>query len=122
MAHAPGSRRPLTMRALAVALVVLLGCCAQPEPAPGPGTELVEVARLPVRLEFEPPLAAPGRLWIAHECGERREIATGCASVDLTLPPGPVVFVLLEGGRSHECAATVAAGMPAIVWQLGGGR
>jgi len=108
------------MRVLAVALV-LLGGCAQPEPAPGLGTEPVEVARLPVRLEFEPPLSAPGQLRIGHECGERRVMTTGCASAELTLPPGPVVFVLLEGGRSHEFAATVAAGMPAIVWQLGAG-
>ncbi|HZN41046.1 MAG TPA: hypothetical protein VFD82_19725 [Planctomycetota bacterium] len=75
-------------------------------------------ARLPVHVEFVPPLAAPGQLRIAHECGEQLVVTTACSSVDLWLPPGPVVFVLQAGGRAHEYAATVAPGMAAIVWNL----
>ncbi|HEU4420579.1 MAG TPA: hypothetical protein VFT55_16695 [Planctomycetota bacterium] len=108
-----------TISSLAV-LVLWLGGCVEPSAqrleTPGPA----DGARVPVRLEFEPPLAAPGQLRVAHECGEQLVVTTTCTAVDLMLRPGPVVFVLL-GDRSHEYAASIAEGMPAIVWPLGVG-
>ncbi|HEX6810932.1 MAG TPA: hypothetical protein VF384_04840 [Planctomycetota bacterium] len=92
----------------------------QPEPgATAAQTPAHDAARVAVHVEFVPPLAAPARLCIEHECGERQVVATGCASVDLMLLPGPVVLVLEIGGSSRENTARVAAGMPPIVWQLG---
>jgi hypothetical protein len=109
------------MRAFATALVLGLGACVGP--AGTVGQESVpDAARLPVHVEFVPPLAAPGELSIAHECGEHLVVATRCSSVDLWLRPGPVAFVLHEGGKSHELAATIAPGMAAIVWNLGTAR
>lgn len=102
-------------------LVLWIGGCVEHDSTPrletpGPANG----ARVSVRLEFEPPLAAPGQLRVAHECGEHLVVTTTCTGVDLMLRPGPVVFVLL-GDRSHEHAASIAAGMPAIVWPLGVG-
>ena len=111
----------MILRALA-AVLVLLGACVGPGPDAGQHDREPNAARLPVRVEFVPPLAAPGQLRVAHECGEQLVVATRCSSVDLWLPPGPVVFVLQEGGTSHEYAATVAPGMAAIVWNLGTAR
>lgn len=106
------------MRALAGALVLGLGACVGPAPAAGQPAHERSDARLPVHVEFVPPLAAPGQLRIAHECGEQLVVTTACSSVDLWLPPGPVVFVLQAGVTSHEYAATVAPDMPPIVWNL----
>lgn len=107
------------MRRITVTLVLGLGGCVGPGPQAAAGIPEGARGRLPVHVEFVPPLAAPGQLRIAHECGEQGVVATGCISVDLRLPPGPVVFVLQAGGASHELAATVAPGMAAIVWNLG---
>ena len=114
--------RRLTTWARCKALVLGLCACVGSEPAARQEGREPATVRLPVHVEFVPPLAAPGQLRIAHECGEQLLVTTACSSVDVSLPPGPVVFVLLEGGRSHEHAATIAPGMGAIVWNLGTAR
>jgi hypothetical protein len=103
----------------ALAAVLLLGACVGSGPAAETQALAPSDARVLVHVEFVPPLLAPGQLRIAHECGERLVVTTGCTSVDLRLPPGPVAFVLQEGGTTHEFTATVAPGMAAIVWNLG---
>ena len=110
------------MRVPAAALVLGLCACVSGEPAGAQQARERSAARLPVHVEFVPPLLAPGQLRIAHECGEQFVVTTTCTAVDLMLRPGPVAFVLQEGGTSHEYAATVAPGMAAIVWNLGTAR
>ncbi len=99
-----------------VAILLLLAACAVEAP-PAVAT------RLPLRIEFAPPLAAPALLRWEHECGDVGEIRSGCAGVELTLPPGPVVFELVVAGRRHELVVRVAAALPFVVWDLapGGG-
>lgn len=106
-------------------LAALLGalataCVAPPEPAAAaaPATVPSAAVRHPVRLLFEPPLAAPGRLEFAHECGERGVVATTRLGVELALPAGPAALVLHADGRRHERPYVVGAGQPPEVWQL----
>jgi hypothetical protein len=102
------------MRAVAAAAVTLLAGCAAPAPAPASPERAS--GRIHVRVEFEPPLRAPGVLRYAHECGESRDVATSCTGVDVDLPPGPVTFQLQAEGGEAQLAASVAAGMAPIVW------
>jgi hypothetical protein len=96
----------------------LLAACAGPAPPPIVGSpERCELARVPVRLVFEPALPPERRLHYSHECGERRDVATGSAAADLMLPEGPVVFVLEVAGTTRELAVHVRAGMAPVVWR-----
>jgi hypothetical protein len=96
-----------------------LGACAGATPSPFvESPEHCELARLPVRLVFEPALPAARRLHYSHECGEHRYVASGSAAVDLMLPEGPVVFVLEVAGTTRELAVHVRAGMAPVVWAV----
>jgi len=97
-----------------VAGLLLLAACAVDAPP-------AVASRLPLRLEFAPPLAAPAVLRWAHECGDVGEIRSGCAGVELTLPPGPVAFELVVAGVRHELVVRVAASLPVVVWDLAPG-
>jgi len=109
----------------AAALVALLvGCAAPPadEPA-GPSTNpghgsVVAAERIPLRVEFEPPLRAPGELRYACESGFAGVVAAAPSGVDLRLPPGPATFVLVADGATREFAVTVVPGMPSVRWRL----
>ena len=99
--------------------MLLVGCAAAGVAEPFiVSPEQCEVPRVALRLEFEPPLLVPGELRCAHECGERRLVRTGCTSVALMLPEGPVALVLLANGRRYELALRVAATMEPVVWSL----
>lgn len=101
--------------ACAAGAALLLAACAAPREA-GASAEPAR-GRIPVRIEFEPPLRAPAVLHYAHECGESLDVATSCTGADLELPPGPVTFRLASEGSQAELAASVAAGMAPIVWR-----
>jgi hypothetical protein len=101
----------------------LLAGCSTPEsrrvPDPRRAPDPAATARIAVRIEFEPALLAPGTLHYAHECGESGDVATGCAAVDLSLPPGPVVLTLLAAGRRHEMVLRIPTATNPWVWRLG---
>lgn len=102
---------------------LLAACAAPPADRPegaaattGPAPAVAE--RLPVRVEFEPPLRAPGELRYACESGFAGVVATPPTGVDLRLPSGPATLVLVADGATRELAVTVAPGMTPVRWRL----
>jgi hypothetical protein len=103
-------------RALGGVAWLMVAACSAPAPPAVPAVP--NAARIAVRIEFEPPLLAPGELHYAHECGECGSVATACTSVAWTLPPGPVALTLLADGTRHELALRIVPGMAPHVWRL----
>jgi hypothetical protein len=70
-----------------------------------------------VAIEFEPALLAPARLQVVHESGLRREVATQCTGVVLSLPPGPAWLLLSGADTVEELPIEVRTGMPVLLWR-----
>lgn len=98
-----------------VALLLAAACGAPPAPTGGrsPAPE-----RLPVRVDFLPPLRAPGALWYACENGSGGSVTAACSGVDLRLPPGPATLTLKADGAVREHVVVVTRGMAPVRWQL----
>jgi hypothetical protein len=110
---------------LAASFAVLLAGCAAPAAGAvdGAGPRAAPAApdaaeRLPVRVEFEPPLRAPGELRYACESGFAGVVAAPPTGVDLRLPSGPATFTLVADGATRELAVAVAPGMAPVRWPL----
>lgn len=108
----------------AAALAGVLACaCAAPEASSAgsasaaPGLAVV-AERLPVRVEFEPPLRAPGEVRYACESGFGGVVAAPPSGVDLRLPSGPATLTLVADGATRELALAVAPGMAPVRWLL----
>ncbi len=105
-------------------LLALLAACAAPPagepPVAGAAADAAPIAaeRLPVRVEFEPALRAPGELRYACESGFVGVVAAPPTGVDLRLPSGPATLVLVADGATRELAVTVVPGMPPVRWRL----
>lgn len=107
----------------ALAFALLVACAAPPAEAragdgPAAGAASDTAQRLPVRVEFEPALRAPGEVRFACESGFVGVVAAPPTGVDLRLPPGPATLVLVADGADRELAVTVAPGMPPVRWRL----
>lgn len=111
----------MTWDRLLLAAGLVAGACAAP-PAAAPATP-APTARgslgdgLPLRVVFAPPLLAPGRFELAHECGLELAGIAPPSGLELTLPPGPLVLWVHAGGRVEELALVVRAGAGEVVWE-----
>jgi hypothetical protein len=103
-------------RWLAVALLAAAGCAAPPARS---GAQAPSAERLPVRVDFVPPLPWPGALWFACEAGAAGSVSAPCSGVDLSLPPGPATLTLKADGTVRELVVVVTRGMAPVRWQLG---
>jgi hypothetical protein len=96
-------------------LLLGLAACAGAPPATGPAAP---AARVRVCLVFEPPLAEPGLLLVAHEAGPLERVATLRTGVDVWLPPGPASLRLTADGMVWERPLVVGATAAEVVWHL----
>ncbi len=107
----------------AVGALLLAAACWAPPARPGAtgatGAAPPAVARLPVRVDFVPPLRTPGAVWFACENGFSGSVAAPCSGVDLRLPPGPATLTLKTEGAARELVVVVVPGMPPVRWRLG---
>ncbi|MFN7587140.1 MAG: hypothetical protein ACK501_00840 [Planctomycetota bacterium] len=101
-------------------VALLAGACAGSPPAVPQAPRSEEPDAVPLTIEFEPALPAPARLQVAHESGERRDLATQCTGVAVSLPPGPVLLRLVAGERTLERSLQVQPGMPVLSWDVVG--
>ena len=90
-------------------VIVLAACAPMPRRAEPPRAENAVAATVSLRVDFEPPLAEPGLLFVEHECGLRLRVATGRSGVDLELPPGPASLRLTADGREWAVPVVVGA-------------
>ena len=97
------------------ALMLAVACGAPPAPPPS-GAPVAD--RLPVRVDFLPPLLAPGALWFACENGSGGSVSAACSGVDLRLPPGPATLTLRADGVVREHVVVVTRGMAPVRWRL----
>ncbi|MBL8732053.1 MAG: hypothetical protein JNN13_06760 [Planctomycetes bacterium] len=104
------------MKASPVVWLLVAACGAAP-PAPDQGRRQL----VPLRITFEPPLAAPGLLQVHDESGGERRLPTRCSGVDLEILPGPVLLQLSVEGQQHSLAARIASGCT-LTWHLGASR
>jgi hypothetical protein len=84
---------------------------SSPPPAATPAAHAV-----PVAIEFEPALIAPGTLVAVHENGQRVEVPAAPTGVEIALPPGPASIELVTGGARYELVVHVTAGMAPLCW------
>lgn len=92
---------------------LLVAACGAAPPAP----DLRRRQLLPLRLRFDPPLAAPGWLQVHDESGGERLLPTRCSGVDVEVLPGPVLLRLTGDGRQHQLAERLS-GARTLIWQL----
>lgn len=95
---------------------VAVACTASP-PAAALRSSPEASGEVLVEIEFEPALPAPARLQAVHESGVRREVATQCTGVVLSLPPGPAWLRLSGAANAEELPVQVRAGMPIVLWR-----
>ncbi|MBM3962096.1 MAG: hypothetical protein FJ306_09395 [Planctomycetes bacterium] len=98
-----------------MAALLLVACGVPPSPPP-PGAPVA--VRLPVRVDFVPPLRMPGALWFACENGTGGSVSAACSGVDLRLPPGPATLTLKADGAVREFVVVVTRGMAPVRWRL----
>jgi hypothetical protein len=107
----------MSRRRWIVAALLAAGACGAPPAASD--TRAPAVERLPVRVDFVPPLQWPGSVWFACETGAGGSVAAPCSGVDLRLPPGPATLTLKADGMVRELVIVVARAMPPVRWRLG---
>lgn len=98
--------------------LVAAACAGPPAAARVAAAGASPAAGLPLRVVFAPPLLAPARFELAHECGLELAGIAAPTGVALALPPGPAVLRLHAGGRVEELAVVVRAGAAEVVWEL----
>ncbi|MEZ6036714.1 MAG: hypothetical protein R3F29_04495 [Planctomycetota bacterium] len=103
----------------AALLLVVVGACAAPTPESRPTVTPSPHGAL--TLSFEPPLLAPGELFVSDESGAEHRFVTGCTGVTVEVAPGPLALRLCADGREWTCVLRTS--LPAEhVWRLGGAR
>lgn len=100
-------------------IAAVVAACAAPPPESAPAVTPSPHGAL--TLSFEPPLLAPGELFVSDESGAERRFVTGCTGVTVEVAPGPLALRLCAEGREWTCVLRTS--LPAEhVWPLGGGR
>lgn len=107
----------MSRRRWTAAALLLAAACGAPPAAPPVRAAVAE--RLPVRVDFVPPLRSPGSVWFACENGAGGSVAAPCSGVDLRLPPGPATLTLKHEGTVRELVVVVTRGMAPVRWRLG---
>jgi hypothetical protein len=101
-------------------LLATLGACVpmtarvgSPREVPAPADQFE--GTVPLRVDFEPPLAEPGVLFVEHECGLRLQVVTGRSGVDLQLPPGPASLRLEAEGQEWAMPTVVGVAREVVM-------